>query len=160
VEIRAAGAGDLDALVPLFQEMQRHYGESPLGTDEARSRLRAALVGRRKARLLLAIEAGRALGFLTWNTSFPSPGLGSRLVIEDIYVAEAARNHGLGLRLLRRAAALAEEIGAAELAWTADPRNRAAQRFYDRLGARRVEKVVYRIDAAALRPARANPRGS
>jgi ribosomal protein S18 acetylase RimI-like enzyme len=154
VEIRAARPGDLDALVPLFREMSLHYGEPALADAPTRARLEAALFGAQaKARLLLATEQGRALGFVSCNTSFPSPGLGSRLVVEDLFVTEAARNRGLGLRLLRAAAALAEELGAAELGWTTDPRNLAAQRFYDRLGARRVEKVVYRIDAAALRPA-------
>jgi GNAT superfamily N-acetyltransferase len=154
VELRLVRSGDLDALVPLFQEMAAHYGEPALDAAVARSRVHVALFGERsKARVLLAVEEGRALGFLSCNTSFPSPGLGSRLVIEDIFVAAGARNGGLGLRLLRAAAALAEELGAAELGWTTDPRNLAAQRFYDRLGARRVEKVVYRIDAAALRPA-------
>lgn len=154
MEIRGAKSGDLDALVPLFQEMAAHYGEPPLDAATTRDRLERGLFGSRPAaRLLLASEDGRALGFLTCNTSFPSPGLGRRLVIEDLFVAKAARNRGLGLRLLRAAAAVAEELGASELGWTTDPDNAAAQRFYDRLGARRIGKVVYRIDAAALRPA-------
>jgi GNAT superfamily N-acetyltransferase len=154
VDVRGARAGDLDALVPLFQEMAAHYGEPPLDAATTRARVERRLFGREPAaRLLLALDEGRALGFLSCNTSFPSPGLGSRLAIEDLFVAASARNRGLGLRLLRAAAALAEELGAAELGWTTDPRNLAAQRFYDRLGARRIEKVAYRIDAAALRPA-------
>jgi GNAT superfamily N-acetyltransferase len=152
LELRAARPDDLDRLVPLFQEMAAHYGEPPLDAAVTRSRLERSLFGTPPfARLLLAVERERALAFLTCNTSFPSPGLGRRLVIEDLFVAAEARNRGLGLSLLRRAAALAEELGASELGWTTDPRNLGSQRFYDRLGARRIEKVVYRMDAAALR---------
>lgn len=152
MELRLARAEDLDRLVPLFQEMAAHYGEPPLAAAVTRDRLKRSLFAKPAfARLLIAVEQDRAVGFLTCNTSFPSPGLGRRLVIEDLYVAAAARNRGLGLRLLRRAAALAEELGASELGWTTDPKNLASQRFYERLGARRIEKVVYRMDAAALR---------
>ncbi len=152
MELRQARPDDLDRLVPLFREMAAHYGEPALDAATTRARLERSLFGTPPfARLLVAIEPERALAFLTCNTSFPSPGLGRRLVIEDLYVASAARNRGLGFSLLRRAAALAEELGATELGWTTDPKNEGAQRFYDRIGARRVGKVVYRMDAALLR---------
>ncbi|HKY96052.1 MAG TPA: GNAT family N-acetyltransferase [Kiloniellales bacterium] len=150
--MRAARPDDLDRLVPLLQEMEAHYGIPPQSVAATRRRLQEVLFGTPAlARLLVVVEDGLALGFVTCNTSFPSPGLGTRLVIEDLYVATVARNRGFGLRLLQAAAALAEDLGCRELGWTTDPGNLGAQRFYDRLAARRIEKVVYRIDAAALR---------
>jgi ribosomal protein S18 acetylase RimI-like enzyme len=154
--VRGARPEDLDLLVPLLQEMAAHYGETPLDAAATRAKLEQTLFAAEPlARMLVAMEAAGALGFLTCNTSFPSPALGRRLVIEDLYVARAARNRGLGRRLLAAAAALAEELGASELGWTTDPQNLGSQRFYDRLGARRIEKVTYRMAAAALRSAAA-----
>lgn len=151
VVVRPAGRDDLPALLPLFLEMQTHYADPALPPATARARIERALFAEPPlASLLLALVEGRAQGFLTWNTSFPAGGLGARLVIEDLYVAAVARGTGLGTALLKEAAATAHRLGAAELAWTTDPRNRDAQRFYERLGARRVEKVVYRIGAGAL----------
>jgi len=155
-ELRAATAADLDLLLPLFQDMAEHYAMPPMDAATVRRRLDDALFGERPcAEAIVACAAGRGLGFVTFNTSFPAMALGRRLMVEDVYVRRGERGHGLGLALLRAAAARAEALGASELAWTTEWSNEAAQRFYDRLGARRVEKVVYRMGAAALRSAAA-----
>jgi len=151
VVVRPATRDDLPALLPLVAEMQAHYADPPLPAADVRARLERALFADRPlAQLLLAEAAGAAVGLLTWNTSFPAGGLGTRLVIEDLYVAAAARNRGVGGALLRSAAATARRLGADELAWSTDPRNGDAQRFYERLGARRIEKVIYRLAAGLL----------
>lgn len=151
LEVRSAVPADLERLVPLFQALAAHYAQDVPPPDAARASIARALFSAPPlAHLLLAERAGRALGFLTWNTSFPAARLGFRLVVEDLFVLAEARGRGVGRALLRALAARAPALGAAELAWTTESANLRAQDFYDALGARRLDKVVYRIEAAAL----------
>lgn len=151
-DVRAAVPADLDVLVPLFQDMAKHYRMHVLDAATTAERIAGALFGKRPfAELILARDSERALGFVSFNTSFPAMALGRRVLVEDLYVCGDRRGEGLGLRLLRAAAKRAEELGASELSWTTERSNEAAQRFYERLGARRRDdKLVYRIDSAAL----------
>ena len=149
--VRPAIPADLERLVPLFQALTAHYALPALTAEAARARLALALFeSPPRARLLLAAQHGRDLGFLTWNTSFPSARLGCRVVIEDIFVLAEARGQGVGLALLRAAAREAQRLGAEELSWTTEAGNRGARRFYDRIGAAVRDKVVYRMAAATL----------
>jgi GNAT superfamily N-acetyltransferase len=158
--VRPAVPADLERLVPLFQALSAHYALPALTAEAARARLALALFGQApRARLLLAAQGGRDLGFLTWNTSFPAAGLACRLVIEDIFVLAEARGQGVGLALLRAAAREARRLGAEELSWTTEAGNRGARRFYERIGAVARDKVVYRMAAATLLDASAAPAG-
>ncbi len=150
--IRAARPDDLERLVPLFAALARHYQQTQLAPDLLRRRIVAGLFEAiPRARLLLAEASGQGQGFLTWNTSFPGPDMGCRLVIEDLFVLPALRGLGIGQALLRAAALQARDLGAAELSWLTEAANLDAQRFYQRLGARHHdEKRVYRVATAEL----------
>ena len=94
---------------------------------------------------------GRVAGFALWFFSY-STWLGrAGIYLEDLYVAEAARGHGLGRRLITDMAQVAvrheaQRLDLSVLEWN------PARGFYQRLGiAHRDDWLPYRIDGEALK---------
>ncbi|MDX2290287.1 MAG: GNAT family N-acetyltransferase [Hyphomicrobiaceae bacterium] len=90
---------------------------------------RAALVGR------IAEKDGVVVGFsasvihdATWDTR-------PVCYLEDLFVAEDARGHGLGRALIDDLVALAKTRGWGRLYWHTRTENAAARRLYDHYGA-------------------------
>ncbi|HZO83224.1 MAG TPA: GNAT family N-acetyltransferase [Candidatus Binataceae bacterium] len=91
--------------------------------------------------------AGFALFFRNYSTWSGRPGL----YLEDLFVSEPHRGHGVGKALLKRLAAIALERGWARMEWAVLDWNTAAQGFYRALGAfPKDEWTVWRLDGAAL----------
>lgn len=63
--------------------------------------------------------------------------------MDCLYLAEAARGHGLGALLMAAVRAEAAALDLAEIQWQTPPWNDGAIRFYDRLGATSKEKRRY-----------------
>lgn len=60
--------------------------------------------------------------------------LRSRCYLEDLFVAEPARGHGIGRQLIEAVIADAESVDAERVYWMTQPDNAAARRLYDSLG--------------------------
>ncbi len=91
--------------------------------------------------------AGFALFFRSYSTWTGRPGL----YLEDLFVPERHRGHGVGKALLTRLAAITVERGWARMEWAVLDWNRPAQGFYHALGAApKDEWTVWRLDGAAL----------
>jgi ribosomal protein S18 acetylase RimI-like enzyme len=69
---------------------------------------------------------------------------GVRAWIEDVVVDEAARGHGVGEAMTRRAVELAAAAGARTVELTSRPSREAANRLYRRMGFEVRETNVYR----------------
>jgi GNAT superfamily N-acetyltransferase len=137
---------DVPALVGLLEELDRFYGvtEFPPAAVRAR-RVRDALFGDPPAVFALVARQGAALtGIATYSYHWPASDLRTSIFLKDLYVAERYRGDGIGERLLRELRAIARERGCPRVEWTADRWNEGAQRFYDRLGARRDGRQFYR----------------
>ena len=77
----------------------------------------------------------------SWDTT-----LAQRLaVMEDLFVAEAARGRGVGAALIEACRQLAADRGIQGLAWETAPDNDTAQRLYDGLAARAGTWLAYRL---------------
>ena len=87
------------------------------------------------AEVLLAFEgdeaAGFALFFPNFSTFLGRPGI----YLEDLFVREASRGHGIGRQLLARLARLATERGWGRVEWAVLDWNAPAIGFYESLGA-------------------------
>jgi GNAT superfamily N-acetyltransferase len=114
--------------------------------------LERALFGEQPAaEAVIAEMAGEPVGFAlffrTFSTWLCKPGLW----VEDLYVSPRRRRAGVGGALLAHVAGLAVERGYGRLEWSALHWNEPALRFYQGLGARRLEEwQVFRLDGAAL----------
>ncbi|HEV2503443.1 MAG TPA: GNAT family N-acetyltransferase [Mesorhizobium sp.] len=101
---------------------------------------------------ILVAETDRLIGFATFSTIYPGPGLKSGLFLKDLFVSETARGSRAGTSLLRALARIAVLRGMSRVDWTADRDNTRLLAFYDETGAsREEEKVFFRLKGQALK---------
>jgi GNAT superfamily N-acetyltransferase len=93
---------------------------------------------------------GYAIFFETYSSFLARP----TLYLEDLFVAPAFRQRGIGLALLRRCLEIAHERGCGRMEWTCLDWNTKAQTFYESLGARRLtEWNLYRLTRQGIEQA-------
>jgi ribosomal protein S18 acetylase RimI-like enzyme len=94
--------------------------------------------------LVASDDSGAIVGSLTL-VLFRIP-TAVRAWIEDVVVDESARGQGVGEALNREALRVAAEAGARAVDLTSRPSREAANRLYQRLGFKRRDTNVYRIE--------------
>lgn len=150
--VRWAHEPDLHEIAALIRELAA-YERAPDAVVFDLEELRRHLFGPDpKARVLLAEEGGRVVGFAlffrTFSTWLGKPGL----FLEDLFVRPEFRGRGHGRALLTALARLALLEGCARLEWRVLDWNEPAIRFYERLGARPLrEWITYRLEGPELR---------
>lgn len=128
-EVRSAGPGDLPALAALFDGYRVFYGQ-PSDPVRAGAFLLQRLE-RGDSHLLLAEDRqGLALGFVQLYPSFTSVGTAPIEILNDLFVATAARGRGVARALIRRAADDARSRGAVRLVLSTAIDNMPAQSLY------------------------------
>lgn len=152
IEIRAAAPDDVPLVHALIGELAA-YERLRHAVTATEDDLRRALFGERpscEAVLALVDDApvGFALFFHNYSTFVGRPGL----YLEDVYVRPAARGAGVGTALLQHLAALAVERSCGRMEWAALDWNESAVRFYQGLGAERLDDWrLFRLAGEALR---------
>ena len=128
-DIRRAALSDLESVAPLFDLYRQFYGRAADPSGSA---------GFIKARLtqgdsviLLAEMDGRAAGFTQLFPSFTSVGMAPIYVLNDLYVAVAARGSKVGKALIDAAADFARGQGAVRLTLSTQTTNIRAQHVYE-----------------------------
>lgn len=153
VTVRAAEKSDADALALLCQELLAFYG---MPARNQRSFMAHAISAGAfetggHIEILLAELAGKTVGFLAFQQSFALANCQRSFFIQDLFVTRRARAQGVGHALMRELLGLAEKRGIGQIDWTADPWNKAANEFYERLGALlKSDKTFYRLSGKAL----------
>ncbi|HEX5314577.1 MAG TPA: GNAT family N-acetyltransferase [Gammaproteobacteria bacterium] len=132
LQVRRAGIGDLDRLVPLFEEYRHFYGrESP--KPETRAFLRERIEGDESVVFLAMLDALPA-GFTQLYPLFSSVGMSRIWLLNDLYVVAAARRRGVASALLDAAETHARKTGATALLLQTGRDNYGAQTLYERKG--------------------------
>ena len=136
VHTRQASILDLDVLAPLFDGYRQFYGQP---SDPARaSEFLVARFAQHESLILLACdEDGVGLGFTQLYPLFSSVRTVRTYLLNDLFVSESARRHGVASALLRAAAMQARALGAASLSLSTALDNAPAQALYESLGWRR-----------------------
>ena len=128
--IRLATEEDASVLHAMIVELAAATRRGGKVTSSAESfRRHAALFD-----ALLAERGGRPLGFCLFFTSFSSWRGEPGVYVQDLYVAEEARDSGLGRQLVAATARHACERGARYLRLSVARDNQAARDFYARVG--------------------------
>lgn len=145
MEIRPYESRDLESVADLLHDMSVHYNASNASSRAVvRSNLLEQILGPHSGvKLVLALDASRVVGLATVSILYPAPKERGQLFMKDLYVHSAARGAGIGERLMRWLAIYATQHGCARFDWTAETSNPRALRFYEELGAKRVEEKVY-----------------
>ena len=122
------------------------YEVSP--SDEDLLELSLALLAdpEREGVQLIARDAhGAAVGFATVFWSWTTLSAARIGIMNDLYVAPAARGTGVADELIQACADESRRHGAASLDWQTAKDNDRAQRVYERVGATRSEWVDYSL---------------
>jgi ribosomal protein S18 acetylase RimI-like enzyme len=132
MNVRQATIEDLDRIAPLFDDYRQFYGQAS-DPDAARSFLQDRFRHRQSV-IFIAEEHGLALGFTQLYPSFSSMRLGCSYILNDLFVAPAARRGGVGVLLLQAAARFGRSEGAVRLSLSTALDNQAAQALYESQG--------------------------
>jgi GNAT superfamily N-acetyltransferase len=142
--IKRVDASDLYDLLPLMRAYCDFYEVSP--TDADLIGLAQMLVDdpeHEGLQLLARDEDGRATGFATLYWTWSTTTAGRIGVMNDLFVTEAARGHGLAEELIEYCRAECTRRGARQLTWQTAPDNLRAQAVYDRVGGNREQWIDY-----------------
>jgi len=132
IATRRAGPQDLDALAVLFDAYRGFYGQ-PTDVPRARDWLRTRMrVG--ESVVLLAERGGETVGFTQLYPMYSSVRTARTWILNDLYVAEAARRGGVARALLDAAVAFAKGDGAAGISLETTRDNAAARALYRAAG--------------------------
>ena len=147
VQIRQASGADLSRVAGLFDEYRQFYGQAsdyPLAEAFLRDRL-----ANHDSVVFLGVDprTGGGLGFAQLFPSFSSIAARRIWILNDLYVARAARRMGVGRALLDAARDHARATGAVYLVLETAVSNREAQSLYESYGFTRDDKFcVYELD--------------
>ena len=150
VAIRFAGPDDAALVLRLIRELATYERAPEAVVATEADLLRHGFGPDPQFEALLAFvdrePAGMAVFHSRFSTWLGRPGI----YLEDLYVVEAARGHGIGRRLMARLAAVAIERGWGRVDFHVLDWN-PAREFYHRLGIAHLgEWLRYGADAAAL----------
>jgi len=151
IRIRPAQASDAELIVRFVRALAAYEKEPPetVCATEA-DIIRDGFGENPRFEALIAemdgVPAGFALFFPNYSTWEGRPGL----YVEDIFVEEQARRHGIGRRLMAAVARIARERGFARLDLAVLDWN-PARGFYRRLGLRHMQSwQPFRLEGRAL----------
>lgn len=147
ISVRLAGVADADSIGALIHALDAHYRGEALAPspDHAATMARHTLDTGEGTEFALASLADAPVGFAVFAVLRPGRDLKGVLYAKEIFVRAEMRGQGVGEALLAFLHAEAQRRGLGRIELTTDPSNRGAQRFYERLGGERVEKIAYRF---------------
>jgi GNAT superfamily N-acetyltransferase len=144
MNVVAVGERDVAELLALVRGYLDFYEVAPSDRDVLA--LCGALIAdpeREGVQLLARDDDGTAIGFATIFWTWSTTRAGRIGVMNDLFVAPAARGTGAADALIAACLERCREHGAVALTWQTRPDNHRAQAVYDRAGARRSEWLDY-----------------
>lgn len=107
---------------------------------------------KKKAEVFLVFGGRKARGLCAFSFTISPRGLAAPgIYLEDLFVLPEYRGKGYGKLLLKRLARLALQRGCGRLEWACLDWNTPSRKFYDSLGAVRMEEwTTYRLTGDAL----------
>jgi GNAT superfamily N-acetyltransferase len=151
LRIRPATESDVELLFGLILELAEYEKLADAVSGDAEV-LRRSLFVEQAAEALIVEAGGVAVGYAIFFVTFSSFECRSGLWLEDVYVRPDHRRGGIGRKVMEHLAALALERGHVRLDWCALDWNEPALRFYDELGATRLDGwKMLRLDLEGMR---------
>jgi GNAT superfamily N-acetyltransferase len=145
VRVEPVEAAQLDALLPLIAAYQRFYEVADVDDQRNRAFFARFLAPSEDGMLLGARRDGALIGYACLYWHFTSLVPAETVLMNDLFVIEAARGVGVGRALIEASAAVARERGAYQLQWVTAPDNAPARRLYETTGAEFEPSIEYEL---------------
>lgn len=133
IEVVTAEPQDLAILAPLVMEFHAHEGIH-VDTQQRNRALNEALAPNGPARILLALDKGRIIGYAIVGFGFSIEFGGRDAFLDELFVEKASRGTGIGQQLLAAAEATAKAAGARAMHLEAAHANQRGAALYRRMG--------------------------
>ncbi|MCC5623396.1 GNAT family N-acetyltransferase [Nostoc sp. CHAB 5715] len=151
ISIRHANQRDIPVIMELIH-LKAEFDGCPESVEATPQKLEIDLFGENPlAFVLLAEVDGDAIGLATYHfiysTFLAKPGIW----LDDLYVKPEHRSHGVGQTLMLRLRQIGQEKDCGRIDWTVAVSNERGIKFYERIGAKIINKVkLCRLDGQAL----------
>jgi len=145
VEVRLTNRMDRPRLIPLIRAYLDFYAAPQPEDAVLQAFLDRLEADPARGVQLVADEDGQLLGFASLYASFDTLIAAEVLVMNDLFVVEGQRRHGIGHALFEASRRYARDHGYDRLDWVTAKDNRVARRFYDRQGATAGPWIAYSI---------------
>lgn len=151
IKIREAELEDLELILAFIAQKSEFDGSLSEFVATADKLKQTLFVESPLVRVLLAEVAGTAVGFAMFYASSSSLLAQPCLWLDDLFVQSHFRGLGVGTALLKSLAQIAESTNCGRIEWTVNTENTLGIAFYEKQGARILEKImVCRIDGDAI----------
>jgi GNAT superfamily N-acetyltransferase len=128
--IRKAERSDVAAIFALIQELAL-YENAPEQVTNNPEQLAIDLFDKNLCEAIVAEKESHVVGFALYYTSY-STWKGACLYLEDFYVVESERQHGIGQLLFNHVLETAKERKVQRMDWQVLEWNEPAIRFYEK----------------------------
>lgn len=145
VEITPVREEQFERLLPMIAAYQGFYGAEDIQAERNREFFRRFLAPSEVGEMIAAWRNEELVGYACMYWHFSSTQAVETVLMNDLYVDEAARGEGVGRALIEACAEVARKRGAHHLEWSTAPDNRTAQRLYDSTGAERSTWIEYEL---------------
>lgn len=152
LNIHPATRDDVPALLSLIRGLAAYEKKPNAVVANEQDLLRDAFGSHPKFRALIAEWKDQPAGYASFFHFYSTYQGKSALFLEDLFVLEPFRRHGIGMALLSAVAKLAVDEGCSGLRWEVLDWNKPAIAFYEKLGAAFLnERKVVAFDENAMR---------
>lgn len=150
VRVRPARPAEAATLAEMANDLNDHVGIH--GRPFTPERIRAHGFGPQAAFTPWVAELdGAVMGYVFFSLGYNTDAAAPAMWLHDLFVAPAARGHGVGRALMAAVAAETVRAGAVSLDWGVHTANAGALEFYRRLGASSSEVRIMGVDGERLR---------
>ncbi|MBN8868121.1 MAG: GNAT family N-acetyltransferase [Solirubrobacterales bacterium] len=146
IEIRPVADAEFPSFEPLFRLYQEFYEVEKIDPERNRRFFSRFVGGTGDGWLLGAFKDGEPVGFGCFYRHKSSLSATDVVLLNDLYVTEAARGEGAGRALIEAGVELARESGSTHLTWATAPDNHRAQALYDTTGAEKSTWLEYELE--------------
>ena len=131
--IREAKPKDISAVLQLIRELA-DFEREPKAVVNTESELHQHIFKDKICNAIVADDNNEIIGFAIYYNSY-STWKGKCLYLEDLYVQEARRKHGIGALLFEKIISIAKYQKVRRLEWLVLDWNQPAIQFYKKYGA-------------------------
>ncbi|MCR8642594.1 GNAT family N-acetyltransferase [Paenibacillus sp. N1-5-1-14] len=146
VAIRSVHKKDIPQLKELMISYIVDFYKSPQPSAGKLDGLIETLLKHQAGIQFVAESEGKLVGFTTLYFTYSTLRASKVLVLNDLYVDEAYRGAGVAQRLFQTCKEYATHNGFASISWETASDNERAQRFYEKMGGKKGDWLVYSID--------------
>lgn len=132
---------ELDQVSHLFNQYRMFYGQA--SNLEGAKEFIKERIENNESFIFLALENNSPAGFVQLYPIFTSVGMNRKWLLNDLFVAEDYRRHGVGRALMNKAKNLAVETSAAGILLETTKDNVKAQALYESLGYEKEDAVYF-----------------